>query len=872
MQRTSTVVRISFALVGLLTCVLLGADCFGLLPDETGAVVRGRANLCESVGVNCLLAAQRGDLKTIAANMQMVKERNPELESVALRDASGNLRVEVGEHASQWPAGLEKSTATHMQVPISLNQTRWGTIELRFRPLDRAGPFGRFSSLTVLMVFVGAASFLGFYFYLRKVLHHLDPNNVIPQRVRATLDTLAEGLLVMDRDQRIVLANETFAETVGMSAEKLQGTAVGELRWALDKEENPAHHAASAFPWERCLTDGVVETERILKLDGIATGQHVFKVNASPISGDDGSHRGVLATFSDVTTLQIRNAQLADALDKLKHSRDQVRHQNEQLKALATRDPLTGCLNRRAFFEEFENQLGAAKRTGRPMSYAIVDIDRFKAINDNHGHAAGDEVLRLVAATVRRLSEGRGLVCRYGGEEFSVLLPTATIEDAAAFGETLRATIEGTTMADLRVTVSVGVAQFDVDAGNPREALEQADKALYAAKRNGRNQVMRWDQVPADATFRRESRCDEVPEEQVQTHIPFTAVTVLNSALYFRDPATALHSRRTADLCAATARGLMSEEQRYVLEVAALLHDIGKLGVPDAILLKPGQLTVEEQKIMQTYETMGFKILENAFTSPELAQLCRTSHAKFGGDPAKTDLPSGQDIPLGARILCIADAYDSMVTDHVYRKAMSQAEAFAELRRCAGTQFDPELVEWMINAITSSDSSRHTEVVEHVSKQAALQIGLQIEKLACALDAQNASTLKTMAGRLKNTAAANGIDEIAKRAQELEDLLKEDPEWLQVVNITGDLLELCRMTQRAQIDDGRAAPEAQPAPARASRPPVPAAAAQAAAASDSRGAPQVKAAPQSKAAPAVKAPPTGKPIRRDPKTPARPRK
>jgi putative nucleotidyltransferase with HDIG domain len=280
--------------------------------------------------------------------------------------------------------------------------------------------------------------------------------------------------------------------------------------------------------------------------------------------------------------------------------------------------------------------------------------------------------------------------------------------------------------------------------------------------------------------------------------IPFHAVTALISALHYRDPDTAEHSRRVADLCVACAAGLMNERERYILEVGALLHDIGKLGVPDAVLLKPGPLTPEERKIIETHDWIGVQILATAFTSDELTAIVRSHHAWYDGNRRQPDLPIGEEIPLGARILSIADAYDAIVSDRVYRKGRTREEAFAELRRWAGKQFDPGLVERFIEIVGERDDTRRLPGA-NVPKQTALRIGLQMEKIVCALDTQDVASLGTMAQHLKSTADDSGVGPLAEMAAQLAEMATEeqDPDWLELVQLTTELLELCRATQRA---------------------------------------------------------------------------
>ena len=208
----------------------------------------------------------------------------------------------------------------------------------------------------------------------------------------------------------------------------------------------------------------------------------------------------------------------------------------------------------------------------------------------------------------------------------------------------------------------------------------------------------------------------------------------------YRDQVTAEHSRRVADLAVACAEGHLPITDCYVLEIAALLHDIGKVGVPDAILLKPGKLTAEEWKVMEKHDRIGVEIIRASFHSAQLTSIVENHHAFYG--MSKNGMPCGVEIPVTARILAIADAYDSMTSDRSYRKGRTPEDAFTELRRCAPAQFDPELVERFINVI--KDRSQHQQAtVDGVSKETALQIGMQMERLAQSLDNQDLDTLNS---------------------------------------------------------------------------------------------------------------------------------
>jgi diguanylate cyclase (GGDEF)-like protein/PAS domain S-box-containing protein/putative nucleotidyltransferase with HDIG domain len=781
----------------LLLSALFSAKLLGLFPDPEAAKRDGRRALCESVAISASLFANDDGTRQIESFLQAIVERNADVLSAAVRRSSGRIIVQFGDHEAHWTLspGIH-SNATNIIVPISARNKPWGTVEVSFAPAETAGPYGMLNiPLLRLFVFVGALCALLFFLFLRKTMEQLDPSRVVPQRVRAALDTLAEGLLVLDNKDRIVLANRAFANTVGRPADELQGNRASSLQWLQDKAET------EFYPWEQASRDKAQLMGAQLKLQLDEADERTFLVNSSPILSDKGENRGVLATFEDVTVMEANRVALVEMLEKLEDSRSEIQRQNKELQILATRDPLTSCLNRRAFFEEFEKHWSGAKRYGQPLSCVMLDIDYFKSVNDKHGHVMGDLVLKKVAASLKKTARRPDVVSRYGGEEFCVLLPHVDLQDAAIAAERFRKAIEDLEFPDLSITASFGVSAISTGASTQQEMLNQADTCLYRAKNNGRNRVVCWDGAQAETHMDKSREQRAVPDDMGDDdhEIPFNAVTALVSALAYRDASTAAHSTRVADLCVIVARGVMSVSDTYVLEMAALLHDIGKIGVPDSILLKPGPLTDDEWKIMGIHDQIGVEILRSSFTSPKLAEIVETHHAFFGGKSRNQHLPTGEDIPLGARILTIADAYDAMTSDRVYRKGRAPEEAFAELRRCAGTQFDPNLVEKFISAVQDQRCRERTDVAMP-SKEVALQIGNQIEQIARALDSQDLPRLVSLAARLQATATDAGISQIEEVAAELKKAAAEDPELSTLVDLTHELLDLCRSTQKAYID------------------------------------------------------------------------
>ena len=788
--------RMSCALACLTLSVCFAAQSLGLLPDAERPVLAGRRALCEAVAIQCALAAQKDDQSTLHTVIQALVLRNKDVLSAAVRRTNGKLLALAGNHAGDWALRKsETSTPDQVVIPIRQGKLAWGRVEIGFVPLEDTSWAGRlWGPGTRLLVFVTLSVFLAYAWYLKRTLTHLDPAAVIPERVRATLDTLAEGVLVIDRNQRIVLANKAFAHNTGQNPESLQGRRAEDIAWHMRDSDA----APQDFPWTRAIREGTSQTGVMLRLSQNSTSTRTFMVNTMPIVGSDGRQRGALATFDDVTSIEKKNQQLEEMLTVLNDSRDEIHRKNEELTLLATRDPLTACLNRRAFYNLFETHWNATRKNNQALSCVMVDVDHFKAVNDTHGHSVGDQVLQDVSSILRAGARPTDVVCRYGGEEFCVLLPQTGLSEARVFAERLRRQIAEKQCGPIYVTASLGVSAMDLGASDPRELLDQADKSLYVSKRSGRNRVTLWSEVPADFAIElaESGRKQRGEDFEVDVPIPFHAVTALSSALAYRDALTAEHSRRVADLCVATAQGMMPERQCYVLEVAALLHDIGKLGVPDAILLKPGPLTADEWKVMRTHDRIGVEIISAAFSSPELTEIVRTHHAFYGGSVSA--LPCGEDIPLGARILTIADAYDAMVSDRVYRKGRDRDQAFVELRRCAGSQFDPAVVERFIEAVSSNDQSRNQPPLA-VTKPTALRIGIQIERLATAIDAKDYAALSVMAGRLAATASKDGVMPIAELASELERCAQSEPDLIEIVSLTTNLLELCRATQASYI-------------------------------------------------------------------------
>ena len=361
----------------------------------------------------------------------------------------------------------------------------------------------------------------------------------------------------------------------------------------------------------------------------------------------------------------------------------------ERLADAARTDPLTGLQNRRGFEESFGAEVECARREGGSLTVLLGDLDNFKSLNDHNGHPAGDAALvrvgQLLIAALRRPDP----VARTGGEEFALILPGAAGETAWGIAERLRTDVEAAFRGQsVPLTISLGMAQFPQHGQTADALLDAADQALYAAKRLGRNRSVIFSGEIAPLVRERSDSAD----------VQLATLLGLAEALDLRDFGTADHSRTVGYLCAQIAAKLgMSAARVERLEIAGILHDVGKIGLPDEILRKPGKLTEDEWRPLRRHPEIGARILsDESFT--DIRSWILAHHERLDGRGYPKGL-SGDAIPLEARIIAVADAYEAMTSHRVYRKARAPELARAELLRCTGSQFDSEVVAAFVAAL-----------------------------------------------------------------------------------------------------------------------------------------------------------------------------
>lgn len=495
----SPVFRLSIGLILLTISLLLVGDLLGFIPDQKNAEFSARKTISESLAVQVSSNIAQGHMDSVTETIHSLQDRNESILSAGLRTVDGRLISSAGDHINYWkPTDKNTSTPTHVQVPIHTDSGRWGALEISFKPLG-SNDFELFNggSIVTIILFISLSGFIAYWLFLKRALHELDPSAVVPDRVRDALDVLAEGLAMLDTKGRIVFLNAALEQKLGQPSATLIGKYLSDLNWASaspDTEGGPL-----VLPWQLALDGIKTPSSSQLKLT-TALNEHLsFAVNIAPIQTPSGDVRGIVATFDDVTELEHKNSDLERALDRIQHSQREITRQNRELQVLATRDPLTGSLNRRSLFEGFSTLLAEAADEGSFVSCIMVDIDHFKSVNDRFGHATGDKVIKLLARILADAARPEDLVGRYGGEEFCIVLPGADERQAATIAEKMRVAVHEGKIDEftsaIRFTASFGVSSDLGGASTPAALIDLADKALYQSKKSGRNQVTCWSET-----------------------------------------------------------------------------------------------------------------------------------------------------------------------------------------------------------------------------------------------------------------------------------------------------------------------------------------------------------------------------------------
>ncbi len=402
-----------------------------------------------------------------------------------------------------------------------------------------------------------------------------------------------------------------------------------------------------------------------------------------PVDGKvpDEASLQLLQVFANVTASALENARAA-----------------EELRRRAVTDGLTSLYNHRHFQEALAVEVERASRYELTFTLLMMDLDHFKAVNDRFGHPHGDQALQQVAAVLRQNARTSDFVARYGGEEFVMILPGTTVKQAGSLAERIAQGVR-----DIRIdvpeppplSISIGMADYPV-CGRDRESLiAAADAALLFAKRSGRDMVadfseislVELDQASLEGlSFRLEGADKETLEA-------LSGAVAMRDAFADRSASCVTHAAR----CLAEGLGL-DEIECELFATAAVVYDIGKVAIPVEVLNRRGELTLDEREVIRSHPAVGQRLLESVMRLRSALPAVVHHHERWDGTGYPDGL-QGEDIPLLARAIAICDAYQAMVVDRPYRKAMSHDAAIEQLRTCSGTQFDPRLVGVFVEAL-----------------------------------------------------------------------------------------------------------------------------------------------------------------------------
>ena len=440
--------------------------------------------------------------------------------------------------------------------------------------------------------------------------------------------------------------------------------------------------------------------------------------------------------FSEEESLLLRT--LADLISGALHNALTFQKAQEQ----AITDGLTGVKTHRFFMEALSSEWKRSSRAGRSFALVLMDLDRFKFVNDFYGHLDGDLVLQRVGQILETNCRRSDVVARYGGDEFVILMPETTMEQGRQLSSKLRGWVAADPLLrEKNISASFGIACYPLHGASPQELIQVADASMYLSKHQGGNTVSTADHVdPNEARrwkrdvleaylgvtlkrlfttgpeafeeifLRLRQFTDSLPTVEASQAPPpdgpralpqsiLDTVTSLAYAIDAKDQYTQGHSQKVSAYAALLAEALgMSELEVEEIRLGAVLHDVGKVGIPEAILNKSGPLNLEEWDTMKTHVTFGGKLLEPLVPLARIRCMVLHHHEFFDGSGYPEAL-AGEVIPLGARIITIADSYDTITSDRSYKKGRTAEQALNELERCAGTQFDPRLVELFVRAM-----------------------------------------------------------------------------------------------------------------------------------------------------------------------------
>jgi diguanylate cyclase (GGDEF)-like protein/PAS domain S-box-containing protein len=683
MNRLAATYRLSFALAMISTAPIVICS-FIASWRESHVAAQTRMLACEQFGLLCSVHLQRGNQASLEEISRQLLGRERTLSGIRIVGVSGNIILQAGEVPKvTQDKNSKQSGSTRVAASLYRFQKPWAALEFYYRSPANQGVMIQLLSPLALALLI---NFPLFIITLRRCLSVVDTSRVVPTRVRNTLDTIPDGIAIADAHGRIIVVNEAFQKNSGRDADKLIGSGINSLDFEPLEEQLPWHHPDKSVR-------SIVGVKVQLKL---AEGIGYFNLGCSPIFDANEKHAGNLISVQDITELENQKRILEGTLTELEESKERLSERNTQLQELATKDMLTGVYNRRYLIEQLEQTWEQCQNNRWPMSVFMLDVDRFKLLNDNHGHAVGDRVLRDVAAVLKSSVSLSGMVARYGGEEFCAVLPNLNAQQATVIAETVRKNIESQLELPYHVTASLGVSCSQFGASNYQEMLEQADQSLYSAKHGGRNAVCCWDTIKD----RKEDTSKPLEQHQAQkssvgegSYISVSSIRAIRELLDAKDPFAMQHSERVAATSVAFGRSFLSHLQLNQLELAALLHELSSLSpITKANSAFQTIFGAGDSKAFD-HHRVYLDMIELFSGSKAIAEIVRCKRLFFDGRNANPEEAIAEDILKMGRILSVVHAYDVLRFGPRGQVRKSHKAALTELRREAGTRLEPRLVE-----------------------------------------------------------------------------------------------------------------------------------------------------------------------------------
>lgn len=484
------------------------------------------------------------------------------------------------------------------------------------------------------------------------------------------------GALAVFLEQDIQSEGRSISEELGIAA----NSAAARLLAAQRADQ------AVQTRWDRIVLTGGMVWALVMSAGAFVMFRWVLR----PIAHVEKATRAMTAGNLHVRVPSVALRELDELATSFNTMAESLEDSTDRLKQVARTDGLTGLYNHRSLLDSLAKEVERSVRYDHPLAVLMMDIDGFKLLNDTYGHQAGDDVLRHVADLLTKMVRTGDVIGRYGGDEFMSVLPDTDRDGATLMAKRMLEAISLERVHtdggdEVPFAMSIGLAVCPEDSRNGQELITYADASLYEAKQILGSSVRVWHGEPR-----------EVPGYQ---GTPLGAIDSLVRGIDSKDYYTRRHSQQDADFAVELGQALgLRQELLAALRVAGLLHDVGKTGVPDHILQKPGPLTDNEREIVQEHVVLSKLIVQGVPNRQDVADAVYNHHERWDGTGYPQRL-KGEEIPLLGRILAVADAYSAMILDRPYRKALSHEEAVAELRKCAGTQLDPGLVEPFIQLL-----------------------------------------------------------------------------------------------------------------------------------------------------------------------------